>query len=101
MLPFALIVDRNVPLQSCMHRVPVDPTERGSHWPEQWPKRLEAPPYWLNGSQIGVYGQAAPEDFKANYEHWKRVVNKSYLNGMGINWSIVRNVMDMRAVYGG
>ncbi|XWS44687.1 hypothetical protein CRYUN_Cryun15aG0069000 [Craigia yunnanensis] len=90
----------NVPLQTCMHKVPVDASERGSQWPEQWPARLEKSPYWLLSSQVGVYGKAAPEDFAADNEHWKRVV-KSYINGMGINWSSVRNVMDMRAVYGG
>ncbi|KAK3038580.1 hypothetical protein RJ639_028031 [Escallonia herrerae] len=91
----------NVPLQACMHKVPVDASKRGSQWPEQWPARLEKPPYWLLSSQVGVYGKAAPEDFTADYEHWKRVVTKSYLNGMGINWSTVRNVMDMRSIYGG
>ncbi|GLT34277.1 hypothetical protein SLA2020_088010 [Shorea laevis] len=90
----------NIPLQACMHRVPVDSSERGSRWPEQWPKRLEKAPYWLN-SQVGVYGKAAPEDFVADYKHWKDVVAKSYLSGVGINWSSIRNVMDMRAVYGG
>ncbi|KAK8549033.1 hypothetical protein V6N12_061933 [Hibiscus sabdariffa] len=90
----------NVPLQACMHRVTEDSTERGSLWPAQWPERLEQPPYWLN-SQIGVYGKAAQEDFTADYNHWKTVVSQSYLNGMGIDWSSVRNVMDMKAVYGG
>lgn len=90
----------NVPLQACMHKVPVDASERGSQWPERWPERLEKSPYWLS-SQVGVYGKAAPEDFAADNEHWKRVVTKSYLNGMGISWSSVRNVMDMNAVYGG
>ncbi|KAK6938345.1 putative S-adenosyl-L-methionine-dependent methyltransferase [Dillenia turbinata] len=91
----------NIQLQACMHRVPVDESERGSRWPEQWPVRVEMPPYWLASTQIGVYGKSAPEDFNSDYEHWKHVVSKSYLSGMGINWSSVRNVMDMRAVYGG
>ncbi|KAK9270181.1 hypothetical protein L1049_025757 [Liquidambar formosana] len=91
----------NVLLEACMHKIPVDASERGSKWPEQWPIRVEKPPYWLKSSQIGVYGKAAPEDFTSDYEHWKHVVSKSYLNGMGINWSSVRNVMDMRAIYGG
>ncbi|KHG04009.1 hypothetical protein F383_29196 [Gossypium arboreum] len=72
----------NVPLQTCMHKVPLDPSERGSKWPEEWPARLEKSPYWLLSSQVGV-------------------VTKSYMQGMGINWSSVRNVMDMKAVYGG
>ncbi|GAB4835577.1 hypothetical protein Ancab_000486 [Ancistrocladus abbreviatus] len=91
----------NVPLQPCMHKIPLGDSERGSHWPEQWPTRLRKPPYWLTSTQVGVYGKAAPEDFKADYEHWKRVVSQSYLNGIGISWSTVRNVMDMRAIYGG
>ncbi|KAL9462498.1 hypothetical protein AB3S75_000493 [Citrus x aurantiifolia] len=91
----------HVPLQACMHKVPEESLKCGSQWPEQWPARLEKTPYWLLSSQVGVYGKSAPEDFTADYEHWKRVVSKSYLNGMGINWSTVRNVMDMRSVYGG
>lgn len=84
-----------------MHKVPENSTERGSQWPEQWSARLTKSPYWLTNSEVGVYGKPAPEDFTADYEYWKRVVSKSYLNGMGINWSNVRNVMDMRSVYGG
>lgn len=41
------------------------------------------------------------DSFISDTEHWKRVVSKSYLVGMGIDWSAVRNVMDMKAVYGG
>ncbi|GJV54855.1 probable methyltransferase PMT26 [Tanacetum coccineum] len=96
-----IAVLRKVPLQACMHKVPVAEPERGSKWPEQWPSRAEKAPYWLLSSQVGVYGKPAPEDFSADFEHWKRVVNKSYLNGLDINWSTVRNVMDMRAIYGG
>lgn len=84
-----------------MHRVPVDPSERGAQWPKEWPQRLQAAPYWLNSSQIGVYGRPAPEDFVKDYDHWKLIVKKSYLAGFGIDWSRVRNAMDMRAVYGG
>lgn len=84
-----------------MHRVPVEADKRGSQWPPQWPARLESSPYWLLSSHTGVYGKPAPDDFVADYEHWKSVVSNSYLNGTGIDWSFVRNVMDMRAVYGG
>lgn len=91
----------NVPLQACMHKVPVSSSKRGSQWPEKWPARAEKTPYWLSSSQVGVYGKPAPEDFDADTQHWKRVVSKSYLEEVGINWSTVRNVMDMRAIYGG
>ncbi|KAL3614663.1 hypothetical protein CASFOL_041420 [Castilleja foliolosa] len=90
-----------VPLQSCMHRVPLLETERGSQWPEEWPDRLQTPPYWLNGTQMGIYGKPAPDDFTSDYKHWKRMVSELYMNNLGISWSHVRNVMDMRAVYGG
>ncbi|KAK9129744.1 hypothetical protein Sjap_010231 [Stephania japonica] len=90
-----------VPLQACMHRVPIHSVERGYQWPENWPLRVHKPPYWLNNSQKGIYGKPAPEDFVTDYEHWKTVVTKSYMSGLGISWSNVRNVMDMRAVYGG
>ncbi|XP_074308931.1 putative methyltransferase PMT24 [Silene latifolia] len=90
-----------VPLQACMHRVPTEEAARGSKWPLRWPRRLQTPPYWLNKTQMGIYGKPAPDDFGKDYEHWQTVVNKSYLNGLGISWSDVRNVMDMRAVYGG
>ena len=69
--------------------------------PELWPARLTKVPYWLLSSQVGVYGKPAPEDFTADYEHWKRVMSKAYLDGMGIKWSNVRNVIDMRSIYGG
>jgi len=91
----------NIKLQACMHKVPASSKERGSKLPELWPARLTKVPYWLLSSQVGVYGKPAPEDFTADYEHWKRVVSQSYLDGMGIKWSNVRNVMDMRSIYGG
>ncbi|KAL6210139.1 hypothetical protein ACLB2K_021076 [Fragaria x ananassa] len=89
-----------VPLEACIHKVPEDASDRGSQWPPQWPSRLEKPPYWLK-SQLDVNGNSAPEDFISDYKHWKNVVSKTYLTGMGIDWSSVRNVLDMRAVYGG
>ncbi|KAG2303889.1 hypothetical protein Bca4012_062948 [Brassica carinata] len=90
----------NVPLEACMHKVTEDSTKRGAVWPERWPERVETAPQWLE-SQEGVYGKPAQEDFTADHERWKTIVSKSYLNGMEIDWSNVRNVMDMRAVYGG
>ena len=84
-----------------MHRVPEDQSVRGARWPALWPERLRKAPYWLDRSQVGVYGKPAPDDFAADLQHWRKVVRSSYLAGMGIDWKNVRNVMDMRAVYGG
>ncbi|CAK8533392.1 unnamed protein product [Lathyrus sativus] len=40
-----------VPLQACMHKLPVEQTERGAKWPEVWPQRLQKAPYWLNDAE--------------------------------------------------
>ncbi|KAI3821319.1 hypothetical protein L1987_08884 [Smallanthus sonchifolius] len=91
----------NVELEACMHKAPVDSSVRGSNWPNTWPGRLGSPPYCLKSTDKGVYGKPAPDDFTSDYDHWKRVVSKSYINGLGIDWSSIRNVMDMRSIYGG
>ncbi|XP_026659777.2 probable methyltransferase PMT28 isoform X2 [Phoenix dactylifera] len=80
------------PVKSCLHKVPAAIEQRGTDWPEEWPKRLETFPEWLGDSQ---------EKLTADHEHWKAIINKSYLNGIGIDWSNIRNIMDMKAIYGG
>ena len=79
-------------IKHCLHKAPVGIEERGSDWPEEWPKRLESFPEWLGDTQTRV---------ASDHNHWKAVVEKSYLDGLGIDWSNIRNVMDMRAVFGG
>ncbi|EHA8587404.1 putative methyltransferase PMT28 [Cocos nucifera] len=80
------------PIKSCLHKVPAAIERHGTDWPEEWPKRLETFPEWLGDSR---------EKLTADHEHWKAIINKSYLNGMGIDWSHIRNIMDMKAIYGG
>ncbi|KAJ7966748.1 S-adenosyl-L-methionine-dependent methyltransferases superfamily protein [Quillaja saponaria] len=80
-----------VPMKTCLHTIPSAIEERGTEWPEEWPKRLESYPDWLNNK----------EKLVADTKHWKSIIDKSYLNGMGIDWSTIRNVMDMKAIYGG
>lgn len=81
-------------MQTCMHVIPSKETERGSQWPEEWPARVHKPPYWLNETPT-------PTDIEVDYEHWKMVISNTYMSGLKVKWSNVRNVMDMRAVYGG
>ena len=54
--------------------MPHEDDERGTEWPEEWPTRLEKFPYWLK--------KDGHDHFT---EHWKRIVSKSYLPGMGID----------------
>ncbi|QCD81792.1 S-adenosyl-L-methionine-dependent methyltransferase [Vigna unguiculata] len=84
-----------VPLQACMHKLPVG-NERGTKWPEAWPQRLQKVPEWLKDMQGG---EQLSQDFAADNERWKNVIDE--LSNIGVSWSHVRNIMDMRASYGG
>ncbi|XP_057722627.1 probable methyltransferase PMT28 [Arachis stenosperma] len=80
-----------VRMKSCLHSIPIGIEQHGAEWPEQWPKRLESYPDWISSK----------EKLVADMNHWNAVVNRSYLNGLGINWPSIRNVMDMKTIYGG
>ena len=61
-------------MESCLQRVPHEADEHGTEWPEEWPTRLEKVPCWLK------------KDVHDHFtEHWKSIVSKSYLPGMGID----------------
>lgn len=74
-----------------MDTIPSSIEQHGAEWPVEWPKRLETYPEWLNDK----------EKLIADTNHWKAIVDKSYLTGIGIDWSNIRNVLDMKAIYGG
>lgn len=78
-------------MKTCLHAIPSAIEEHGAEWPEEWPRRLETYPDWLNDKQKAI------DDTK----RWKDIVEKSYFTGIGIDWSTIRNVMDMKATYGG
>ncbi|KAJ7525431.1 hypothetical protein O6H91_17G050900 [Diphasiastrum complanatum] len=91
-----------VPMKNCIHKIPSNVGERSSVWPENWPLRLEATPKWLaDMSTKGLFGRPAAEEFVDDTQHWKRIVENSYLHGLGIDWDTIRNIMDMKASYGG
>eukprot|EP00250_Pteridium_aquilinum_P016467 c23115_g2_i1 orf=561-2834(-) len=89
-----------IPMTACIHKIPTEEDARGIEWPQEWPLRLTTAPTWLSGEK-GLYGKPAAADFRSDTEHWQRVVEKSYIHGLGIDWNSIRNVMDMKAVYGG
>ncbi|KAL8141200.1 LOW QUALITY PROTEIN: hypothetical protein V2J09_007221 [Rumex salicifolius] len=80
-----------VPLGNCLLAIPSALEQHGNEWPTEWPKRLETYPEWLEDK----------EKVKADTKHWNDTVEKSYLTGMGIDWRNIRNVMDMKSIYGG
>ncbi|KAM3344900.1 putative methyltransferase PMT23 [Capsicum galapagoense] len=82
-------------LDSCLVPLPTSSTGNTYEWPAPWPQRLNNKPERL--SQITDAEDVFDEDTK----HWAALVSDVYLGGLGINWSSVRNVMDMNAGYGG
>lgn len=88
-------------MKACMHRIPVGKGSRAASWPVEWPLRVDATPAWLSSTEKGIFGKPQVEDFEADAKHWKRVVEKSYMKGLGIDWNSIRKVMDMKAGYGG
>ncbi|CAI5532173.1 unnamed protein product [Closterium sp. Naga37s-1] len=118
-----------IPMQACLHPVPSGKEERGGAWPAEGEERLTAVPGWLGrgkgrkireeaggeesgrvggeeggeergGEVVGVYGRPVVKEYQHDVGHWERVV-RHYVDGLGINWEGVRNVLDMDARYGG
>jgi hypothetical protein len=89
-----------VRMKVCIHKIPIGEGS-SSEWPVDWPLRVDTPPLSLSNSSKGIYGKPAVEDYEFDTDHWKHVIQKSYLEGVGVDWSTVRNVMDMKAGYGG
>ncbi|KAL3834816.1 hypothetical protein ACJIZ3_009552 [Penstemon smallii] len=80
-----------VPLDSCLVRLP----DNSDKWPSHWPERLSDKPPSLHAES------EAEEKYKGDTRHWSALVSEVYIEGLAINWSSVRNVMDMNAGYGG
>ena len=78
-------------MKTCLHTIPSAIEQHGAEWPEEWPKRLVSYPEWMGDK----------EKLIADTNHWEAIVNRSYLTGFGIEWSSIRNVMDMKAINGG
>lgn len=83
------------PLSTCLSRLPVDNNGNLYQWPSSWPERLSSKPPSLPTEPD------AEEIFSEDTKHWSALVSDVYLDGLAINWSSVRNVMDMNAGYGG
>ncbi|XP_051143642.1 probable methyltransferase PMT23 [Andrographis paniculata] len=79
------------PLDDCLAPLPED----SNIWPPPWPKRLTEQPRSLPAQPD------AAEAFRGVTRHWSALVSEVYQGGIDVNWSSVRNVMDMNAGYGG
>ncbi|KAK7305912.1 hypothetical protein VNO77_43825 [Canavalia gladiata] len=82
-------------LSSCLIPLPVDGEGILQRWPMPWPQRLTGIPPSLSAESD------ASEMFFDDTKHWSEIVSDIYRGGLPINWSSVRNVMDMNAGYAG
>jgi Putative S-adenosyl-L-methionine-dependent methyltransferase len=79
---------RYSPLGNCILQInQKEPAE----WPASWPVRLET----VHSNLV------SEENFITDSKHWKELVSNIYIAGLGINWSNIRNVIDMNAGFGG
>ena len=46
-------------------------------------------------------GKSQQNEFEEDSKHWLRVVEHLYLQGLGLDWASIRNVLDASAHYGG
>lgn len=90
---FSLV--RYVPLTRCISQLPIDSKGHYYNWPSPWPQRLTSKPPSLSGEP------SAEEKFVEDTKHWSTLVSDVYQDKIGLNWSSLRNVLDMNAGYGG
>ncbi|XP_016477427.2 LOW QUALITY PROTEIN: putative methyltransferase PMT23 [Nicotiana tabacum] len=83
------------PLDNCLVPLPTSSIGNTYGWPAPWPQRLNNKPQRLS------LKTDAEEVFDEDTKHWAALVSDVYIGGLAINWSSVRNVMDMNAGYGG
>ncbi|XP_020226651.1 probable methyltransferase PMT23 [Cajanus cajan] len=82
-------------LSGCLIPLPVDAEGNLQSWPMPWPLRLTGTPPSLS---IDLH---AGDTFFNDSRLWSELVSDVYRDGLSINWSSVRNVMDMNAGYAG
>ncbi|XP_066367143.1 probable methyltransferase PMT23 [Miscanthus floridulus] len=83
------------PLDSCLFTTAITTSDERYDWPVPWPERLDV-------------RYASPDDsasnkekFEADTKYWKQLVSEVYFSDFPLNWSSIRNVMDMNAGFGG
>ncbi|KAL2598212.1 hypothetical protein GLYMA_11G232400v4 [Glycine max] len=82
-------------LSSCLIPLPVDAEGNLQSWPMPWPERLTSIP-----PSLSIESDAS-EMFLKDTKHWSELVSDVYRDGLSMNWSSVRNIMDMNAGYAG
>ncbi|XP_068667989.1 probable methyltransferase PMT23 [Aristolochia californica] len=87
-----------VPLNNCLPLIQYADTDVEKKWPNPWPERLSSRPFSLSGEPSSGITE---KKFYVDSDRWATLVSGVYMQGLSINWSSIRNVMDMNAGYGG
>ncbi|XP_076954715.1 putative methyltransferase PMT11 [Bidens hawaiensis] len=85
-----------VDLKPCISRLPEDGSGANI---TKWPERLDIPPQRLQSIQVDAY-VSRNDLFKAESKYWKEIID-SYVRVLRWGTFKLRNVMDMKAGYGG
>ncbi|XP_020571741.1 probable methyltransferase PMT23 isoform X2 [Phalaenopsis equestris] len=85
------------PLEDCLPPVHIANSDVRRTWPVSWPERLNVWPSNIFKSN----SETGEERFYEDTKSWEVLVSGVYMLDLEINWSSIRNVMDMNASFGG
>ncbi|KAM0878186.1 hypothetical protein ACQ4PT_035033 [Festuca glaucescens] len=86
------------PLDSCLLLPVVSSSGEQNSWPISWPGRLKIRYSTSSGNFSTKFSQ---EKIDSDTKHWNGLVSEVYSSELAVNWSSIRNVMDMNAGFGG
>lgn len=84
------------PLDDCLPKLPSTSAEKS--WPTSWPERLSMGPASLSQESNR---KEAEESIYNDTKYWDTLISDVYLHNIAVNWSSVRNVIDLNAGLGG
>lgn len=95
-LPLFFFFCRYAPLDSCLFTTAITTSDERYNWPVPWPERLD-----VSYASVSDDSASNKEKFEADTKYWKQLISEVYFNDFPLNWSSIRNVMDMNAGFGG
>ncbi|KAF7038417.1 hypothetical protein CFC21_048603 [Triticum aestivum] len=86
------------PLDSCLLLPALSKSGAGNSWPISWPERLNIRSSTSSENSSTWFSQ---ENFDSDTKNWNGLISEVYSSEFAVNWSSIRNVMDMNAGFGG
>lgn len=84
-------------LDKCLPPIPITNSAEQQNWPISWPERLGNRP---SSSMDKPNSKYLEDKFYDDMKQWDTLVSNVYMHDLAINWSSIRNVMDMNAGFG-